>query len=79
VKVQTQPYANVARPDLLGVEVSYDDGASWVATRLRRTGDGWVAQVRHPTKPGFVSLRATAKDRNGNSVSQTLVRAYRTS
>ena len=32
-----------------------------------------------PAKPGFVSLRATAKDHNGNSVSQTLIRAYRTS
>jgi subtilisin family serine protease len=78
VTVQTQPHASVARPDRLGVEVSYDDGVTWVPAPLRWTGAGWAAQVSHPRKPGFVSLRATAKDGAGNGVSQTLIRAYRT-
>jgi Subtilase family len=78
VTVQTQPHAAGPRPDRLTVEVSYDDGASWSPAPLRRAGAGWAAQVRHPRTPGFVSLRATAKDGQGRGVTQTLIRAYRT-
>jgi hypothetical protein len=33
--------------------------------------------VRHPAGSGYVSLRATASDTNGNTVTQTIVHAYR--
>jgi hypothetical protein len=32
--------------------------------------------LHHPATPGFVSLRATAVDTAGNSVTQTVIHAY---
>jgi subtilisin family serine protease len=69
--------SNGSRPSRLSVEASYDDGASWRPATLRRTGTGWTAEVRHPGGTGFVSLRAAATDPAGNTVTQTLTRAYR--
>jgi hypothetical protein len=57
----------------LTVEVSYDDGATWVVTPVVK---GAVA-VRHPQGQGFVSLRAKAHDTAGNTVTQTVIHAYR--
>jgi hypothetical protein len=58
--------------------VSYDDGATWRPVRLTGGNGHWVAQVRHPDRPGsFVSLRASAFDTARNRVQQTVVRAYR--
>jgi hypothetical protein len=61
----------------LSVEASYDDGATWQPVELRRTADGGTALLRHPGGPGYVSLRASATDSAGNTVTQTVVRAYR--
>ncbi|MCW6005491.1 S8 family serine peptidase [Micromonospora sp. CPCC 205371] len=63
----------------LAVEVSYDDGKTWHTAKLRKTGAGWVATVSHPSGAGFVSLRAKATDTGGNTVTQTIVHAYRIS
>ena len=38
---------------------------------------GGVALLHHPDGPGYVSLRATATDSEGNTVTQTVVCAYR--
>ncbi|MEU7819861.1 S8 family serine peptidase [Catellatospora sp. NPDC049133] len=58
----------------LGVEASFDDGRTWVEQRVL-----WgTAFVSHPKRPGFVSLRVKATDQAGNTVTQTIVRAYRT-
>jgi hypothetical protein len=51
--------------------LSYDDGRTWTEVRLDRRHQ---ATVRH--QRGFVSLRVSATDRNGNSVEQTVLRAY---
>lgn len=67
------PGAATGRPRDLTVDVSYDDGGTWSSARLR----GGKAFLRHPRGSGFVSLRATAKDAGGNSVHQTIIRAYR--
>jgi subtilisin family serine protease len=61
----------------LSVEVSYDDGQTWRPVELRRTAGAWTAVVRHPAGTGFVSLRAKATDRSGNTVTETIIRAYR--
>ncbi|MEU3459850.1 S8 family serine peptidase [Streptomyces sp. NPDC006733] len=60
------------------LSVSYDDGKSWAPTLLVRTGDGsWSTLVRTPNKPGgAVSLRATAQDGKGGTVSQDIIRAF---
>jgi subtilisin family serine protease len=58
------------------VEVSYDDGATWQQAEVTGAGDQRVATVSHPGGPGFVSLRAGAADDDGNTVTQTAIRAY---
>lgn len=48
------------------VEYSADEGATWIR----------LAGSRVPAGHGTVSLRVTASDRSGNTVRQTVVRAY---
>ncbi|GAA4579482.1 S8 family serine peptidase [Micromonospora coerulea] len=57
----------------LGVSASFDDGRTWVALPVHRG----VALISHPRRPGFVSLRLKATDTAGNTVTQTIQRAYR--
>ncbi|WP_237102340.1 S8 family serine peptidase [Nonomuraea sp. MG754425] len=75
VPVTVQPLeGSAARPvRRLSVEVSYDDGVTWTEAEVR----GAAAVVRHPAGDGFVSLRARAVDRAGNTAEQTVIRAYR--
>ncbi|MEU8211701.1 S8 family serine peptidase [Micromonospora sp. NPDC049044] len=69
-------------PDVTGtigtvtVEVSYDDGATWHKQQLTRHGDGWRTSLAAPAKASFVSLRTTARDTAGNTVSQRITRAF---
>ncbi|MEU5887143.1 S8 family serine peptidase [Streptomyces sp. NPDC047461] len=56
---------------------SYDDGETWTQARTSRKGTVWEAYVDHNTATGKqVTLRADMTDANGNSVSQTVSRAY---
>jgi hypothetical protein len=76
VSVQ-QPVENPAALTALTVEASFDDGRTWRA--LPVTPDGpttATAEITHPRGPSHVSLRATATDAAGNTVTQTLIRAY---
>jgi subtilisin family serine protease len=57
------------------VDVSYDDGATWQRAHVWRIGDRWNVSVKHPGS-GFASLRANVTDTDGNSVQQTVLRAY---
>jgi hypothetical protein len=75
--LQRQQGARYGALRTLTVEVSYDDGATWVPTRLTGSGDHRRAQLRHPNRNGYVSLRARALDAAGNEVRQTILRAYR--
>jgi hypothetical protein len=65
--------ARVGRPT---VEVSYDDGATWRRLDLRRDRGSWSAGLAAPRNAEFVSLRTAVEDSDGNSVSQTLTRAF---
>ncbi|MDT0344500.1 hypothetical protein [Streptomyces litchfieldiae] len=58
----------------LAVEVSYDRGETWAPAPVR---NGRV-HVDNPPAGGTVSFRAEARDRDGNTVTQTLIDAYRT-
>jgi hypothetical protein len=58
------------------LEVSYDEGATWHRTALRQSGGSWKTQLAAPSRARFASLRTTARDTKGNSVSQTLIRAF---
>ena len=59
----------------LAVEVSYDDGQTWQEAPVR--GNGRLLVPHHPAGDGFVSLRVSAADADGNTVEQTIIRAYR--
>ncbi|OWA03832.1 peptidase S8 [Streptomyces sp. CS113] len=61
------------------LDVSYDDGKSWHQVRLRG-GDGggeasWYGTLSVPRDAEHVSLRASARDDRGGSVTQEIVRA----
>ncbi|MFJ2952723.1 S8 family serine peptidase [Streptomyces sp. NPDC087226] len=64
----------------LKVEASYDDGRTWTAARTAPLGGGESnATVERPSKVrgnAYVTLRVTATDAAGNSVRQTVDRAY---
>jgi len=72
VDAVAQPGSDAARTKRLTVEISFDDGASW----RRVPVIAGLALVNHPAGDGFVSLRANATDRAGNTVEQTIIRAY---
>lgn len=62
------------------LEVSYDDGKSWHQVRLRG-GDGggeasWQGTLSVPRDAAHVSLRASARDDRGGSVTQEIGRAH---
>ncbi|WP_020016260.1 S8 family peptidase [Promicromonospora sukumoe] len=70
--------ARVGRPT---VEVSYDDGATWKRLDLTRDRqshgpDGWSARLAAPRGAQFATLRTVVEDSDGNTVSQTLTRAF---
>ncbi|MGC9671156.1 S8 family serine peptidase [Planosporangium sp. 12N6] len=73
---QHQPGAPVTRLAALQVEASFDDGTTWARVPTGHVGDNGWAVLRHPARGGFVSLRITARDVAGNSVTQTVIRAY---
>ncbi|MFE3036357.1 S8 family serine peptidase [Streptomyces canus] len=52
--------------------VSYDDGTSWKAVKVRHGG----LELKHPKGAGFVSLRVRAADEEGNGIDQTVLRAF---
>lgn len=61
----------------LTAEVSYDDGATWGRAAVSGGANGrFTVAANHPKKGGYVSLRIGAKDADGNSVQQTITRAY---
>ncbi|MDX3186869.1 S8 family serine peptidase [Streptomyces sp. MN03-5084-2B] len=75
---QRQPGSGEFRLADLRVETSTDDGAKWTSVPAARIGNGGLAVVHNPPGEGFVSLRITARDTEGNSVTQTVLRAYQT-
>ncbi|MEW1699579.1 S8 family peptidase [Streptomyces sp. NPDC091278] len=56
---------------------SYDGGGTWTEARVSRQGGRWTATVNHAGASGKpVTLRTELTDAHGNSVTQTVVRAY---
>jgi hypothetical protein len=71
VSVEDQPGTN-SRQRLQTLQVSYDQGTTWKAVPVA----GGYATLYHPADAKSVSLKATAADRAGNSVEQTIIDAY---
>jgi hypothetical protein len=53
--------------------LSYDDGRTW--HRVAGDSDGRF-RLNAPNTASYVSLRATAKNSAGNSVTQKVIRAF---
>jgi len=73
VPVTVQAPIGANRNRSLSVQVSYDDGRTWKAAPVI----AGVVVLNHPKTAGFVSLRAKATDVKGNTVEETIIRAYK--
>jgi subtilisin family serine protease len=59
------------------MEFSYDDGVTWQPAVVVQDALGqWSAKFTAPAAAHFVSLRAGVRDSEGNSISQTIIRAF---
>jgi hypothetical protein len=69
----------VDAPEITSVtlELSLDDGTSWMPLTLVPDGSGWLVGElpEMPAGTAFLSLRASAQDADGNAVEQEVVRA----
>jgi hypothetical protein len=72
-----QPAVTTARIAKVGVQVSFDAGATWRPARVTGGGGAWTAVFAAPAG-ATVSLRTSAADTAGSSVTETLRGAYRT-
>ncbi|NEB00884.1 S8 family peptidase [Streptomyces sp. SID13726] len=63
------------RPAKLAFHVSYDEGKTW---QPAKSVGGTHLSLKHPARAGSVSLRAELTDRDGNTLTQTVERAYLT-
>lgn len=75
VEVQRQQGATTSKEQYLALQVSYDEGMTWLPAEVNRMAGRWQAIVQHPAG-GYVSLKANVTDGAGNSVEQTIIRAY---
>lgn len=77
LQVTQQVGADPSRISSARLEVSYDDGATWQCARVDRDAAKWTVRIP-AAAPGqrFASLGTTATDAAGNTVTETLVRAY---
>ncbi|WP_103352271.1 S8 family serine peptidase [Amycolatopsis sp. CA-128772] len=68
-------------PDVRSVKAwaSYDDGRTWRAVDVKRAGKSYEATIDHPSlgaTNSYVALRVQATDSAGDTVDQTVLRAY---
>ncbi|MBT2227670.1 S8 family serine peptidase [Nonomuraea sp. NEAU-A123] len=69
-----------ARLGSLKLSVTYDDGAHWKAvTTSKKNATSYTATIAHPALSatnGTVGIRAQGVDAEGNTIDQTITRAY---
>ncbi|MDX3074176.1 S8 family peptidase [Streptomyces sp. MI02-7b] len=58
------------------LDVSYDDGKTWHAQKLKEKKGTWQASLTAPSAAEYVSLRVTAAGQQGGGVTQTITRAF---
>ncbi|HEV2373796.1 MAG TPA: hypothetical protein VGS19_16695 [Streptosporangiaceae bacterium] len=61
------------------VQVSYDNGTTWQSATLTRTGPGQFTAAYTAPASSLVSLRVTARDAQGATITETIDSAYQTS
>ncbi|WP_084469501.1 S8 family serine peptidase [Jiangella gansuensis] len=72
-----QPGATGPGGFTVAAEVSFDDGASWQEVPVTASGAGTFRAEIPAAGAGFASVRVSATDGDGNSVSQRIDRAWR--
>jgi hypothetical protein len=65
-----------ARATSVTTDVSYDDGATWQRLDTDERNGAWRGTLHAPDTAVSVSLRTTAKDDTGGSVTQSVIRAF---
>ncbi|MER6066576.1 hypothetical protein ABT167_36570 [Streptomyces sp. NPDC001792] len=80
VHVRAQDGLSAPRGVTIRVEASYDDGRTWRTAEVTDRGhNAFRARVAGPSQSAavaWVTLRVTARDAAGNTVRQTVQRAY---
>ncbi|MFS8204038.1 S8 family serine peptidase [Streptomyces sp. CWNU-52B] len=80
LSVRAQDALSAPRGVSVQVEASYDDGGSWSRASVKDRGHNvFEAAVKKPSRirgDAYVTLRVTARDAAGDSVRQTVQRAY---
>ncbi|MCE7000403.1 S8 family serine peptidase [Saccharothrix sp. S26] len=71
--VEQQDGADNGEVGQVRVDVSFDDGRTWRRVPVA----GGAAFVRHPPVAGYVSLRASGADSDGNTFEHSVIRAYK--
>ncbi|MEV6281866.1 S8 family serine peptidase [Kribbella sp. NPDC051770] len=61
---------------VVALEVSYDDGTTWQRQQLQQRKGIWQTSLHAPSRAEHLSIRATAKQRDGSAVTQTITRAF---
>ncbi|WP_433518955.1 S8 family serine peptidase [Nonomuraea sp. CA-143628] len=80
LRVQRQKGSPDLKLRTLTVEISYDDGRTWLPTLVHPSAQGtWAAETWHPisARGKFASLRVKAVDTGGNGFAETITRAYK--
>jgi subtilisin family serine protease len=60
----------------LAVQVSYDSGTTWKPAPVLTVGGRTFTVLVHPSGAKSVSLKASAADKDGNTVEQTIIGAF---
>ncbi|GGK94425.1 serine protease [Sphaerisporangium melleum] len=79
LQIQRQKGSPALKVNALTLDISYDDGRTWLPALVHRTGDGtWAAETSHPrnARGKFASLRVKAADTGDNAFTETIIRAY---
>ncbi|WP_406468703.1 hypothetical protein [Streptomyces sp. NBC_01594] len=58
------------------LDVSYDDGETWQAQKLKEKNGTWQASLTAPSTADYVSIRVTAEQHSGGGVTQTITRTF---
>ncbi|MEU5870856.1 hypothetical protein AB0A73_04765 [Glycomyces sp. NPDC047369] len=71
-----QPGADEQQCAAMTFEVSFDDGATWTAVPIDRDGNTATASLTLPDGAAYASVRFTAADQHGNTVSHETIRSF---
>jgi hypothetical protein len=71
-----QPLADTAAVTGAAVQVSFDDGRTWDATHVTSLGRGNYRVTYTAPAGAYVTLRTTATDAAGGSITEAITRGY---